>query len=344
MSLATASPKAPTVSAARVAARPLIAAGAEEVLVFGSVARGTASPDSDIDLLVIFGNIDYAERSRIEEDLRAAAAAALAAEQAAEGWPVGVLATDWPEWRQRCRRVPASLEATIERDVISVATAPRRTRPNWSKPMIKPMSNGAEAVELFGEGLLRTLYSLAGDAAAGRLELDSAWSDSHRERERRIRVIRATVNAALACELSLKVLLITEGRVVGGGSELKQLGRKFHRLLQKFEGDTAGVTAQRILREHGINFAEIGEWRARGTYNVPEVRLYNEAEMLVVSYVAAAVELVEYTTSVILPLVADETERTALASETSALTGEINRWDIISGTAKPSPQADIGIS
>ena len=106
VSVATVTPSAPTVGAARRAATPLIAAGAEEVLVFGSVARGTAGPDSDIDLVAIFADIDYSDRSRIEESLRATAVEALADEEAAERWPVGVLATDWPEWRQRCRRVP----------------------------------------------------------------------------------------------------------------------------------------------------------------------------------------------------------------------------------------------
>ena len=344
VSVATVTPSAPTVGAARRAATPLIAAGAEEVLVFGSVARGTAGPDSDIDLVAIFADIDYSDRSRIEESLRATAVEALADEEAAERWPVGVLATDWPEWRQRCRRVPASLEATIERDAISVATAARRRRSNWAKPMIKPMSNSAEAVEQFGEALLRRVHDLAERAGPGRVESDPEKSAAYRERERRIRVINATVEAALTCEISLKVLLIAAGKVGGVEVELKKLGRNVDHLMQRFEGEATGIKARRILQGHGVNFAEIGEWRARGTYNVPEDRLYGEAEALVGSYVAAAVELFDYTTSVILPLVTDSDQRAALAAEAAEATTESTRWDVISGVANPPPQPGIGMT
>ena len=257
VSVATVTPSAPTVGAARRAATPLIAAGAEEVLVFGSVARGTAGPDSDIDLVAIFADIDYSDRSRIEESLRATAVEALADEEAAERWPVGVLATDWPEWRQRCRRVPASLEATIERDAISVATAARRRRSNWAKPMIKPMSNSAEAVEQFGEALLRRVHDLAERAGPGRVESDPEKSAAYRERERRIRVINATVEAALTCEISLKVLLIAAGKVGGVEVELKKLGRNV---------DVGGFGENLTTKGIDLTAAIVGErWRVGTT-------------------------------------------------------------------------------
>ena len=64
---------APTRVDAEAAAEVLIAAGAAEVLLFGSVARGDAGADSDIDLVAIFADLDYAERAVRQRTLQAAA-------------------------------------------------------------------------------------------------------------------------------------------------------------------------------------------------------------------------------------------------------------------------------
>ena len=44
----------------------------EEVLLFGSVARGDDGPDSDLDLMVVCSSIDYAKRHELEAQLYAA--------------------------------------------------------------------------------------------------------------------------------------------------------------------------------------------------------------------------------------------------------------------------------
>jgi predicted nucleotidyltransferase len=44
----------------------------EEVLLFGSVARGDDGPDSDIDLMVVCSSIDYTQRHELEAQLYAA--------------------------------------------------------------------------------------------------------------------------------------------------------------------------------------------------------------------------------------------------------------------------------
>ena len=53
---------APTIDDARRAGRALTDAGAREVMVFGSVAKGEARPYSDIDLVVVLDNLDYRSR------------------------------------------------------------------------------------------------------------------------------------------------------------------------------------------------------------------------------------------------------------------------------------------
>jgi len=44
----------------------------EEILLFGSVARGEDGPDSDIDLMVVCSSIDYTKRYELEAQLYAA--------------------------------------------------------------------------------------------------------------------------------------------------------------------------------------------------------------------------------------------------------------------------------
>ncbi|MCY4664962.1 MAG: nucleotidyltransferase domain-containing protein, partial [Acidimicrobiaceae bacterium] len=53
---------APTIDDARRAGRALAEAGAREVMVFGSVAKGEARPCSDIDLVVGLDDLDYRSR------------------------------------------------------------------------------------------------------------------------------------------------------------------------------------------------------------------------------------------------------------------------------------------
>ena len=63
----------------------------EELLLFGSVARGDDGPDSDLDLSVVCSSIDYAKRHELEAKLYGALGGAV---------PVQVFVTD----RRECER------------------------------------------------------------------------------------------------------------------------------------------------------------------------------------------------------------------------------------------------
>jgi predicted nucleotidyltransferase len=63
----------------------------EQVLLFGSVARGDDGPDSDLDLMVVLSSIDYTRRHELEAKLYAALGGTL---------PVQVFVTD----RRECER------------------------------------------------------------------------------------------------------------------------------------------------------------------------------------------------------------------------------------------------
>ena len=135
-------------ASAAAAADALIAAGAEEVLVFGSVARGEAHGGSDIDLVALFADIDYAKRRDLKKQLEDAADAAVGR------WPTQVLVTDRPEWRGRVGNVSASFERSISTGAVVVATAATQGDVNWDKEMVKPMSNPGEALANFTERVL----------------------------------------------------------------------------------------------------------------------------------------------------------------------------------------------
>ena len=104
---------APTIDDARRAGQALTDAGAREVMVFGSVAKGEARPYSDIDLVVILDDLDY--RSRRDT---AYAFEDLAADTV--GQPVDVWLTDVPEWAAQ-NRCAASFAAAIRANLVPVA-------------------------------------------------------------------------------------------------------------------------------------------------------------------------------------------------------------------------------
>ncbi len=99
---------APSLVDARRAAEALLTEGAEEVFLYGSVSRGKATAQSDIDLLALFADIDYSERYELTCRLEKAASEAIA-----KRWPVQVFATDRPEWKARVEQVPSSFERRI---------------------------------------------------------------------------------------------------------------------------------------------------------------------------------------------------------------------------------------
>lgn len=110
---------APTIDDARRAGRALTNAGAREVMVFGSVAKGEALPYSDIDLVVVLDDLDY--RSRRDT---ACALEDLAAD--AVGQSIDVWLTDVPEWAAQ-NRCAASFAAAIRAD-LTACGGPRRRR------------------------------------------------------------------------------------------------------------------------------------------------------------------------------------------------------------------------
>lgn len=96
----------PTIASARAAAKAIAETvpGVQKIGLFGSVARGEATSRSDIDLLVVFRDMNYQDRKRLAGRCRSVARGA--------GHEVSVVATDAHEWRLR-----SELSTTFERAI-----------------------------------------------------------------------------------------------------------------------------------------------------------------------------------------------------------------------------------
>ena len=107
------------------------------MLLFGSVALGTAAEGSDIDLCLVFDDLgDYSQRSSLKNRAQDAAAHAT-------GRPVNVHVCDRPEWRALCECV-----STFERHIASYAVVLRERPPrqvDWNKQILGPVTSVALA-------------------------------------------------------------------------------------------------------------------------------------------------------------------------------------------------------
>ncbi|MXY09970.1 MAG: nucleotidyltransferase domain-containing protein [Acidimicrobiaceae bacterium] len=122
---------APTLEDARTAGRALTAAGAREVLAYGSVVAGGADPVSDIDLVAIFDDVDYKNRWQLRLDLMDMAGDAC-------GHYVTVWVTDVAEWAAQ-NKMASSFAAAIRDDLVVVAAGQGDDRAVvWDKPQALP--------------------------------------------------------------------------------------------------------------------------------------------------------------------------------------------------------------
>ena len=144
----------PTLAEAERAAQVLARAGAGMVLLFGSVAKGAARRLSDIDLMVILDDLDYATRQDQTIKLEKLARAEV-------GCRVDVHLTDRPEWKMRTEQVVTSFENRVKGHAVLMVDKPAG-QVKWDKKMVMPENDYQEAVER----LHRVFYGLAGLASS----------------------------------------------------------------------------------------------------------------------------------------------------------------------------------
>ena len=156
---------------AQRAADALARSGVAQVLLFGSLARDEAGEGSDIDLVAVFDDLDYAQRrSRRMELARLACAAS--------GHRVDLHVTDRPEWRIRTEQVLTSFERRIAAHAVPLTDTPP-DGVSWEKEIGLPRSDVDEAAARLKD-TLRSLIALGGELAPYRseiLSLDEARYD-----------------------------------------------------------------------------------------------------------------------------------------------------------------------
>ena len=236
---------APGRADAERAAAALMSAGVSRVVLFGSVARGEATGRSDIDLVAIYDDMDYAERAALEREL-----SVLAGGEA--GRRVDVLATDRPEWKMRSGQLSTSLESWIDRDGVVLADR-GAGEVDWEKEMVAPTSDFEEAVgrlyDLF-TGLLELNRELKPDDTEVR---DRRMGNELRAFEQyQVRLEKACGHVQYIVESAVKVLLhVTSRRRVEWqhdiGALCAELGEP-HR--SEVLGRLAPVGADEITRRH----------------------------------------------------------------------------------------------
>ena len=243
-------PLAPRIEDARLAADAVAAAGASRVLLFGSVARGDQTADSDIDLVAIFDDLDYPARRSTRLALQAAAAEAA-------GRHVDVRVTDWPEWTVRSGVVTTSLEHRIAADAVVLCDRPPR-HVNWRKEIAVPATDEAEAAASLGN-TNRSLQNLEDDLYPSRAE-QAAVADAdpaHHATALTHRVGALCAQAHLVLENSLKTLIHHRGEA--GPPRTHHLDV----LVGRLDGPTHHEAA-RILDP--LDLTDASRWRERGTY------------------------------------------------------------------------------
>ena len=129
----------PTLAEAERAAEVVAGARAGKVLLFGSVARGEAHRHSDIDLMVIFDDLDYAARQDLTMELERLARAEVDCR-------VDVHLTDRPEWKMRTQQVVTSFESRVKSQALVIVNK-EPGEVDWDKEMVMPTSDYEEAVE-----------------------------------------------------------------------------------------------------------------------------------------------------------------------------------------------------
>ena len=279
----------PTIEHAQAAADVLAEEGASAVLLFGSVAAGTAREGSDVDLMAVFDDIDYAERYPRRWKLEAKCSASA-------GVPVEVHVTDWPEWRQRTAMVSSSFEASIAREHRTLfERVPPWGAVRWGKEIGMPSSNLDEAVER-----LAAVRQALGEMAAACVQRNNetrtvdgiegvvAWV-----RELRLRGLCA--DASMTIETSLQALCAANGVESERTHSVARLVQLAAPLPSALEDALAPLEAN-TMRMSREAFDDVSSWRIGGTYPsaLPQATP-EKAERLARRLTAAAVVCVDVT-------------------------------------------------
>lgn len=246
---------------AKRAAAALMDAGAGEVWLYGSVARGESRARSDIDLVAVFDDLDYRRRLHTTMELNQAARDAC-------GHNVEVLVTDRPEWRIQTSQVPASFASAISDDLMLLTSKPCIYETvDWRKDQVMATSDEELADERL-DSVRLNVDILGSNLEPGWAERDLAGADDRAEYEeaRGARLIAVCAAAQLVIENAAKAL------AVASGVEARTLWtHDLEKLVGSLAPDDNGAVEQMLAAAPDLvkSPGYITMWRTRGAYGDP---------------------------------------------------------------------------
>lgn len=240
---------------ARRAAQALVSNdGVAEVLLYGSVARGEQRPGSDIDLVAIFDDLDYAERPALAR--RAAETAERVARRRCE-----VYVTDYPEWEIRSRLVTHSFEHRIASDTLSLAEIKRHQPIDWGKEIDLPANNIDEAYErLLGSNTAMNALRRAYYHDTNEYVSSVSKTDGGSERRIVSNAKHCCASAAMVIETAVKSLIVIVNE------EQAPFDHYIHTLLKELDGMPVVERIKELAADVSIDVAAIGHWRKAEHY------------------------------------------------------------------------------
>lgn len=175
------------------------------ISLFGSVAAHCSTPNSDIDLIVVYEDIDYLRRHQVANRM------ADAGSQAA-GWDVDVLLTDVPELEWRRKNVRSSFENKVLAEAVTLIDRPiRPERVRADKQIGAETTDAGEAASRLGdtcEPLEAMTSAMSASVVALRQTTAPSAFAQRLSRRHSITVIR---NAAMVLESAIKSLHHSQG-------------------------------------------------------------------------------------------------------------------------------------
>ena len=306
------SAKAPCRADAERAAALLVSAGVSRVMLFGSVARGEAMEDSDIDLVAIYDDLDYADRFARKRELSRLAGTAVE-------HPVDVLVTDRPEWKVRTEKVPTSLESRVAHYGLVLADE-GAGEVDWDKEMVMPTDGYEATVRRLREvsSALRSLkLYLRPDDDEEEARASGDWDEALY-----LQVIRfegACGQVQRAVESAIKALVHTAGR----RRELRghDIGELCAKLVEPYRSDVS-------VRLSLVGADELTRWHEDSRYT-PDQPVEPPRSEQVRTLVEVACKVASYTVEQL-----DESVHEAYRVQRAATSveGRLNSYDLETGS------------
>ena len=243
---------APTREDAQRAAETVADHGATRVLLFGSVAKGTANAHSDIDLVAIFDDLgDYSDRWDRQKTL-------MTETQAKVGHSVHVHVTDFPEWQKRTTEVTASFEASIATYAVALIDGEPVVSPNWEKRIGQVDSNLKEAKKRFDD-IVEHCIDLSKRLTPDKYET-TAEEPEDKEHYRLNRMRRLCGDAARTIEASIKLLVALEGTSPEKVHDIANL-------LNQLQDRRLARGLRQAIDAAGLTTLEISQWHTKSNYS-----------------------------------------------------------------------------